>query len=134
MMELRRLAARAQRNEDYREVLVDALLETYPMQFNAAIEEADRKEAGLGRAPFRHFVWFFPNRMVTRGQVSPPLLGQRWPPSPWTRRHRMLFEALPVRKIADLNHLLMRRNRGGALPFRLIQDDTRSAVRVYEPP
>ena len=57
-LELRRLAARAQRNEEARAVLHDALLETLPA-YEKAIANADV----LGENGRAVNVWFFPTRL-----------------------------------------------------------------------
>lgn len=64
-LELRRLARRAQRSDEMREVLHDALLETFPSAYEKAITEA-RGFSENGLTAWN--VWFFPSALnaVTR--------------------------------------------------------------------
>jgi hypothetical protein len=59
-MELRRLAYRAQRSLAAREVLHDALLETFPKEYAEWIDETERVSDGRH---YRTALWFFPNRL-----------------------------------------------------------------------
>ena len=71
LMELRRLAHRASRSPEAREVLHDALLETFPEQYTEAIEDVHRaahaldarglQRYGYGKA---EYVIFFSTRML----------------------------------------------------------------------
>ena len=101
---LRRLAGRAQRSEEARAVLHDALLETLP-SYEKAIAEADERSEG-GRNPWN--VWFFPTRLNRT-----------------TRKYgttHLAFEA--HRAFVDLHDLQGSRSRSNA--------DTARAVVVYE--
>ena len=61
-LELRRLAGNAQRSEEARAVLHDALLETLPAAYATAIARAHAfSSSGGGRAAWN--VWFFPTRL-----------------------------------------------------------------------
>lgn len=60
LLELRRLAYRAQRSPEAREVLHDALLETMPGSYEFAIQETDRLATSSRRGAV---LWFFPNRL-----------------------------------------------------------------------
>ena len=78
LMEVRRLALRAKRIHSQREVLHDVLLETFPREYEKAIDEAlEASEKGK-----EHVVMFMPSRL-RRGEFRRMLLpAMRVPPQP----------------------------------------------------
>lgn len=82
LLELRRLAHKAKRSPGMREVLHDALLETFPVQYENIIQRAQRESLRGGEK----FVIFMPNRMLAQPRA--------WAGRPPEKRRKLAPEML----------------------------------------
>ena len=117
LLELRRLALRVRRNPDAREVLHDALLETFPREYEAWIRAAQQRAKKFKNDEFA--VVFYPSRLKRRMLFDAGVL-----------RRRLLPESLfnltdnPIKKMIDTSTL------EDEIHY-WIQGEPRSGVVVY---
>lgn len=88
MMELRRLALRAKRSSEAREVLHDALMMTFLVPYERIIEDAHRLDKITKR---EHLVVFYPSRMG-RYEVT---TGRTYSKEAWGREERLWYKRKP---------------------------------------